>query len=500
MPISTARPADQGATRLRGRRLGTLPAVLLGFLVVPLAMTGTSVALPLIAVDLDSGGAALQWVVTGYFLAASSCMLVAGSLGDLVGRRRVLRVGAGLYAISTLAAALVDDIVLLDLARTFAGIGAAAILAGGGAIIGATFAGAARTTAFAAVGSTVGVGLAFGPAVSGLLVSVLGWRTMFVVFAAASAVTLVGSLAVRESRAARPPRFDLVGSLLVVAGLALLMYGITRSVDVGWTDRGVQAPVVTGLVLLGAFVVVQRRADHPVLDLGLLDNRTFVGWLVASVLLAGGTVGVLVYLPTYLQGAAGLSTRLAGLTMLAMTTPVLILPLLVARLVNRGLPARVVAISALCLVAFGNLVLSGLEASPGAGTLLGLFCLGVGNGVVVGLVDAQAINQVPAHQVGMASGAVNFVRSAANTVALALFGTALVGLLQSAVGGREPAGRIATGVLPHDDRDVVVEHLTNAWQVTLIGVTGLCAAGTIAVLLLLNRRPPGRTAPATTKE
>lgn len=110
----------------RVRAALTLGSVLLGYLIVPMAMSGTSVALPRIAADLGGSGGALQWVVTGYFLAASCLMLVAGSLGDLFGRRRIFAVGAVLYVASTAAAAFAPHILVLDAARTLSGVGAAA--------------------------------------------------------------------------------------------------------------------------------------------------------------------------------------------------------------------------------------------------------------------------------------------------------------------------------------------------------------------------------------
>ncbi|MFF8846849.1 MFS transporter [Streptomyces sp. NPDC015127] len=123
--MSIPRPVSRAAL--------TLPVVLFGCLVLPMAMTGTSLALPEISRDLDASGAALQWVVTGYILAASSVMLVAGSLGDLFGRRRMYATGAALYTAGTLTAATADDVLLLDVARTLAGVGGAAVMAGGSA-------------------------------------------------------------------------------------------------------------------------------------------------------------------------------------------------------------------------------------------------------------------------------------------------------------------------------------------------------------------------------
>ncbi|WP_424187250.1 MFS transporter [Actinokineospora sp. G85] len=331
-PLPAPSPADRRNDAL------ALAGVLLGFLVVPMAMSGTSIALPLIAVDVGGSAGALQWVVTGYFLAASCLMLIAGSLGDLFGRRLVFRIGAAVYSLSTLGAALAGDILVLDVFRTLSGVSAAGVMAGGGAILASTFDGPARTRAFAMVGTSVGVGLAFGPTFSGWLVGGLGWRAMFGAFAGAGLLVLAGTLFMRESTADRKPKIDVPGTLAFVAGIIALMYGANQVVDRGWTDPWVLGLIGAGLLMLAVFVLVERRSSHPVLDLALVRDRPFLGWLIAALTTAIGTVGVLVYFPTYLQGAGGLSAGAAGTLMLALTLPVLAVPPLAAKLVNRGPP------------------------------------------------------------------------------------------------------------------------------------------------------------------
>ncbi|MEV8411084.1 MFS transporter, partial [Streptomyces niveus] len=152
------------------RAATTLTVVLLGYLTLPMAMSGITVALPRIGADLDASGAALNWVVVGYFLAASSFTLVAGSLGDLFGRRRLFAVGAAVYTAGTLASAFSHHILLLDAARVLSGVGSAGVMASGGALLAATFTGAARSRAFASVGTAVGIGLAAGPTFAGTMV------------------------------------------------------------------------------------------------------------------------------------------------------------------------------------------------------------------------------------------------------------------------------------------------------------------------------------------
>ncbi|MEU6719364.1 MFS transporter [Nonomuraea sp. NPDC046802] len=213
------------------RRAVALAAVLLGFLVLPMLMSGTTVALPRIGADLHASGPALQWVAVGYFLAAASMMLVAGSLGDVFGRRRVFAAGAAVSIVGALGSALAGDILVLDAARTVSGIGAAGVMTGGGAMLGSTFTGRARTRVYAAMGTTAGVGMAVGPTLSGWLVGAFGRRATFASFAAAGLLLAAGPAGVI---AFLPTYLQDVGGLSVQeAGLIMLMLTCPASASSG---------------------------------------------------------------------------------------------------------------------------------------------------------------------------------------------------------------------------------------------------------------------------
>ncbi|MEV0381194.1 MFS transporter [Nonomuraea sp. NPDC050643] len=484
----------------RGRPAVTMAAVLLGFLVLPMLMSGTTVALPRIGADLRASGAARQWVVIGYFLAAASVMLVAGSLGDLYGRRRVFAAGALLYTAAAAASAAATDILLLDAARTLAGIGAAGVMAAGGAILGATFTGQARSRAYAAMGTTAGVGMAIGPTLSGTLVGALGWRVTFAVFAALGLLIWAGAAFMAESRAADRPRVDLPGAATLIGALALAMFGVNQATEAGWAGAQVLVPLAAGPALLVTFVLIERRSPHPVLDLGLLRDRGFVAWCLASLLIAAGPAGITAFLPTYLQGVNGSTAQGAGLTMLMLTTPVLLMPPVGARLVNRGLPPRILVTVSLLLIAAGNAWLTTMRPGIGAPGLLGpLATIGIGMGLVIGTSDAQAINRVGADRIGMATGLLNTVRAGGATLVTTLFGTALTNLLQARTGGAASAARVAAGDLSGPDRLLLAVQFTEAWRVVLWSVALLCVAATFVIWLLLAapRRsgPSRRTSP-----
>ncbi|WP_344248951.1 MFS transporter [Isoptericola hypogeus] len=458
-----------------------------GFLALPMSMSGASVAIPRVAADLGTGGAAAQWVVTAYFLTAAALMLIAGSLADAVGRRRVYRAGAVAYATGSLAAALAPGIGVLLAARVLTGAGAAGVMAAGGALVATTFSGPARTRAFAAVGTTAGLGLALGPPVSGWLVDAVGWRLGFGVFALAGLGLLAGTWALPDSRASTRPRIDWTGAALIASGLAGTMLAVSQWPGRTWTDPLVLGAAAVGVVGIGLAVAVERRAPQPVLDLRLLRHRRFMGWLLAAGTMALGFGGVLSFLPSYLQSPAGHSATAVGAVMLLPTLPMVSLPPLAARAVNRGLSPRALVTGALLLLAAGNAWLTILAPDVGVVALAGpLLAVGAGVGLASGTIDAQAMDQIDENHVGMAAGMLNTVRAAANAFVLALFGAALVGLLSARLGSPELAGRVVTGNLPVTGTDTLADHLTDVWHLTLWAATGVCVAGAVAAGVLLR--------------
>ncbi|MFC9790423.1 MFS transporter [Rhodococcus sp. NPDC127528] len=489
MTATTARIGHGDATASAAGYV-TLGAVLLGSLIGPMLMSGTAVALPAMGADLDASGGALQWVVTGYFLAAACCMLTAGSLADQLGRRRVLRIGAAVYVVGTAAVAAAPDIWVVDVARTVSGIGAAGIMAAGGALLAATFDGPARTRAFAAVGTVAGVGLAIGPTAAGLLVGGIGWRATFLVFAVLGSVILLGTAFAQESRSDVPVRVDRLGAITLVAGLGLVLLAVTQLSGARLTDPAVLGQLAAGAGLLVAFVRIEKRVANPLFDLDLLRDRRFTGWCLSAATLALGSTPVLVTLPTYLQGVNGLSPGRAGAVMLMLTVPIVAFPSLGARLVNRGVSPRLVITVALAAMSLGNAWLSVLHPGISAVGLLGPFvAIGAGNGLALGIIDARAMALVPPNRIGMASGLLNTVRGGSNAVLLALFGAVMVTLLRLEVGDNAVAQRVSSGEVDGPDAAFLADSLTDVWRAMLFAVATLCAASAAAVAVLLRPNP-----------
>lgn len=487
------------ATSIRATPGGTatLTVVLLGFLVLPMSMSGAGVAVPRIGADLDASGQAAQWVVTAYFLTASSFMLVAGSLGDVIGRRRIYRAGAIAYSLGCLVAAFSPGIAILLSARVLTGLGAAGVMAGGGAILAATFANAARARAFAAMGAISGLGLALGPSLSGWLVDGLGWRLGFGAFVLPGLVLIAGTWLMRETRAEKTPRIDAAGAVTFVAGLAALMLALTQGSSLGWASPIVLVLLVCVVLLLTSFVAIERRAVNPILNLSLLRQRRFMGWLLAAITMSFGFGGVLNFLPSYLQDPVGLTAANAGLVMMLPTLPMLIMPTAGGWLISKGTSPVLVITPALLAIAGGNAWLATLHPTISPLELAGpLVLLGAGVGLASGIIDAQAMNEVNEKQVGMAAGMLNTVRGTSNALILGLFGSALIAIVAGKIDSAGLAGQVATGNLPDTAYAAfLAAQLTEAWRIVLIALAGLCCLAAIVTASLVrhSRRDRQRT-------
>ncbi|GIG68468.1 MFS transporter [Phytomonospora endophytica] len=471
----------------------TLPVVLVGVVLVAMSISGTAVALPSIGEELGAAGSPLNWIVAGYNLAFAAMTLVAGAAADRLGRRRVFTLAALVFAGGFAATAASTSIVVADIARVVSGAGGAGIMAAGGALLASAYDGAARRRAFALMGTMAGVGIAIGPTLSGLLVSATGWRGGFIAFTAVALLVALGATRTRESRA-EGGGTDPVGSALFVASLALLMFALLEGSTLGWTDPVVLATAVGGVLAMVAFGLVQKRAAAPVLTPALVANRPFLGWSTATLTTSIGFLGALVFLPTYLQAAAGLSPAEAGTAMLLLTAPVLVAPMAAAGLVDRGVSARLVIMASLVLVVAGNLWLTALDADNAvAVAAVPLLLIGVGMGASFGITDGQAMSLVPADTVGVAAGFLNTLRGAAEALVIAAFSASLGGLLTARLGDAERAASVSSGHLSPAGAATELDAFTWSWRTTQFGVAGLCLLLSVVVAILIY----GRGEPST---
>ncbi|CAO5257435.1 MFS transporter [Frankia sp. AgKG'84/4] len=498
----------------RGRPTIVLIAVCLAVLTLPASLTGASVALPRIGVDLHAGYAPLQWVVNSYNLAFACSMLACGSAADIMGRKRLFVAGLALFSLSSAVSVLTSDIIVLDVVRALAGVGAAAVMTAGSAILATTFEGAAQARAFAILGSAAGAGLALGPSTAGLLVDTFGWRGVFASHLVVMVLVAAAVPMMRESRDPAAVRFDWPGIAAFTLGLLLLMLGVVQGPQWGWSSAGTVLLLAAATVLMTLFVVAELRQARPMFDLGLFGQPRFLAASLVPLSLSFGFVCLVVLLPAYLTGARGMSVGRAGYTMMLLTLPVLVVPLVVSNLVRRGVSTRLVLTLSMLVAAGGAAWLTIIDQDIAVVALIGpLFLIGTGMGMTAGLVDGLAITSVRPEQAGTAAGMFNTVRLASEAVAIAAMGALVLDVTRGRIsaglpgtpippGGADaaaiankavsgnPAGAAdgLTGTSRTDFLDLLTHSYTHGFHVLLWVLVGIGAATAVVLNLLLRPR------------
>lgn len=424
--------------------LQLLAACLTGIL-IPLCFTGPAVVLPSISQELGGTAIQLNWVVNGYILTYGSAMMAAGSLTDIYGRKRVWLVGLAMFALVTFAIPLAPSVAWIDGLRLLQGLGGAAAFAGAMSSLAQTFHGPLRMRVFSLLGTTFGIGLAFGPLAAGGLVEMAGWRWVFL---ATALIGVAGFILVwinaTESRDPESTGLDWSGALSFTAALTLFTYGILLAPEEGWRSASVLGTLLASVVLFIAFVRIERRVARPMLDLSLFGSGRFVGVQVLAASPAFFFVTLIVMLPGRFIGIDGLGALEAGQMMIALATPLLVVPFLAA-LLSRWFTAGMLSGIGLLLVAAG-LIWLGLVLAGGAGPALiaPLALIGLGIGLPWGLMDGMAVSVVEKERAGMATGIFNAVRVSADGIAIAIVGALLATLVQGELLGVLPATEPAT--------------------------------------------------------
>ncbi|WP_344778379.1 MFS transporter [Nocardioides panacisoli] len=395
-----------------------------GYFLVLLDVTVVNVALPQLGDRLGTGVAGLQWVVDGYAVPLAALLLVGGSLGDVVGHKRVVLGGLVLFGLASLACGLAPTTGVLVAARVLQGVGAALLLPGTLAIIADTF--PDRREQARAIGIWASVGsaaLPAGPLLGGALVEGLGWRAVFLVNAPIVLVAAV--LAVRVVRD-RPPSGttdrgpDWPGSATAVVALGALVLGI---VELGHRSTGFGlVALAAAAVAVGGFLLVEHRSPHPMLPLDLLLRRQFVAANAVAGAMNLGTLGTLFLITLYLQTVQQRSPLGAGVALLPLFLPLTVLAPYAGRLASRRGP-RLPMVLGLLVGAVGvALLLTASVRSAYPVLLPALLAWGVGLGLLTPAVVAAAIAAVGPERSGLASGANNTARQAGGALGIAIYG------------------------------------------------------------------------------
>jgi MFS transporter, DHA2 family, multidrug resistance protein len=421
------------------RRWAILSVLVVSLLVVVLDNTVLNVALRTIADPVRGIGATqsdLEWAINSYTLVFAGLLFTAGVMGDRIGRRRMLLVGLVLFGLASVASGYAQSPTQLIWARALMGIGGAAVLPSTLSIISNVFDPRERARAIGVWAGAVGLGVAIGPVVGGLLLENFWWGSVFLINVP---IILLGVLAVLlvvpESRDPRPGRVDIWGVLLTIAGLVSLVYGIINGGEHGFGQPRSWATLGGGLLILGIFVWFERRSDHPSLDVRLFTNPRFSAAVASVGLVFFAAMGTMFFLAFYLQLVRGYSPLQAGLLMTPFAAAQLIFAPLSATMVRRFGPKLVCAVG-LGLVTVGMAGFVFMEVATPIWVLGALaFLQGAGMANVMPPATESIMSSLPREKAGVGSAIGNTVRQVGGALGIAVLGSVLSAVYRSRVDG-----------------------------------------------------------------
>ena len=416
--------------RVQRRRWVILGVLITSLLAIVLDNTVLNVALKTIAqpgAGLGASQSQLEWAINSYTLVFAGLLFTFGVIGDRVGRKRMLMAGLAFFGLFSLLTGYSHTPDQLVWARAAMGLAAAAVMPQTLSIITNVFAPAERARAIAIWASAVGIGVAIGPVVGGLLLAHFWWGSVFLINVPVTAVGVTAIwMLVPESKNPNPGRIDYLGVLASIAGLVLLVYGIIQGGDKGtWVHLDVLGPIVAGLAVLAFFTWYQTRLRYPSLDVRLFRNPRLSSAVAALAMVFFGMLGALFFLSFYLQSVRGYTPLQAGLLSLPFAAGQLLAAPRSATLASR--------FGAKAVMASGLIVITGaLVGYQFLGTttpiwVLGLlfFIQGAGMGNVMPPATESVMSVVPRERAGAGSALTNTARQVSGALGVAVLGSVL---------------------------------------------------------------------------
>ena len=404
--------------------------------IVGLDVTIVNVALPSIGHELHAGVSGLQWTIDAYTLVLASLLMLAGSTADRVGRRRTFQIGLVVFSLGSLLCSVAPGLGWLVAFRAVQAVGGSMLNPVAMSIITNTFIEPReRARAIGVWGGVVGLSMALGPIVGGLLVETVGWRGIFWVNVPVGIAAIVlTALFVPESRAPCGRKLDPVGQVLVIILLAALVYALIEGPGSGWTSAKILSCFSIAALALVALARYEPRCEEPLIDLRFFRSAPFSGAVAIAICAFAALGGFLLVNTLYLQDVRGYSPLLAGIYTLPMAAMTAICSPLSGRLVgSRGTrPSLIVA--GLGIVAAG-LILAHLTASTTTIVLVaGYLAFGIGFGTVNAPITNSTVSGMPRSQAGVAAGVASTSRQVGSSLGVAVIGSATISALHGPFG------------------------------------------------------------------
>lgn len=447
---------------------GVLAATILGTGMAFLDGTVVNIALPRIGEEFDASVAGLQWILDGYLLTLAALILVAGSLGDRYGRRRVFLLGVVWFAISSVLCGVALNTEMLVAARILQGIGGALLTPGSLAIIQSTFHREDRARAIGAWSGLGGIAGAIGPLVGGLLVQAWSWRLAFLINVPLGllVVWLTRKYVPESADSSMVGHPDVWGSVLGALGLAGVTAALVEGPGRGFSDPLVLGGAVVGVAALAAFVVLQRRGRNPLVPPDIFANRTFVVANLLTFVVYAALGGVMMLFVMQLQVSLGYAPTLAGLASLPISVIMLLLSARSGKLAQKFGP-RLFLVVGPFVIALSLVMYTGV--APGASYLFtvlpAVIVFGLGLTAVVAPVTATVLASAEDRHAGVASGVNNAIARTGGLLAVAIL----------------PAAAGLSGE-SYTDPDA----MTSGWRMAMWLCAGLCVVGGVLALGVRN--------------
>lgn len=426
MTTTTAQRAQMPAVKRPGRSPAHAALVLViicvSYFMVILDNSIVFTALPQIRSAMGFSETGLSWITNAYVLVFGGLLLLGARAGDLFGHRRMFLFSLVVFSLTSLLVGAAQTQWWLISARALQGIGAAVLAPSALSLLTRSFdEGPARNRAMAAYSAVAGLGAALGLVVGGLAADLISWRAGFFLNVPVGILMMVMALRYLPETERRGGRFDVAGALLATLGSTALVLGIVEAADAGWSAPAVVVPLVAGVVLLGSFVAVERRAAQPIVPLRLFASRERSGAYVTRMLYMGAMIGFFFFTAQFVQSVYHWTPLQAGLAFLPMTLVNFVFAVQVPRLLER-VARPLVLVAGVALTAAGMAWLSrlGLHTPYLTGVGLPMVLIGAGQGLALAPLTSSGIDGVAHSDAGAASGLVNTVHQIGSALALSI--------------------------------------------------------------------------------
>lgn len=435
--------------RMKGQQRLILVVSILASFVAFLDGAIVNVALPAIQHELGGGLAAQQWIVDAYLLTLGSFILIAGSLSDLLGRKRILWLGLLGFGVTSVLCALAPSSGFLIGARAAQGIAGALLVPSSLALIIAAFDGPAQGKAIGSWTAWTGISFILGPLLGGWLVDSASWRWIFAINIIPIAVTLylLRKVTIMDKTDRRIP-VDMVGAGLCALGLAGPVFALIELPRYGWSDPRIFVPLIGGLAIFIAFLLFERRSQHPMLPQSIFRNHNFSWGNVATMAIYAALTASTFLLTVYLQQVGGYSALAAGAALMPVTLIMFGLSPRAGALAGKYGPRLFMGLGPI-IAGLGFRWLAAMPAAPHYWTQVfpGVLVFGIGLSITVAPLTAAILGDVPRRQAGIASAINNAVARVAGLVAVAAVGAIVAAQFATSLDNRNllaPASAIST--------------------------------------------------------